>query len=99
MSHIASSLKQSTGSKLGQPPNSVSPHRVVMEGQEGTQELHLILAHKLFLLRHPDVQDIEKVQLKDEVFAVVKADGNYPLSPIIIEFPRLVPHIPSRKMV
>jgi len=45
-----------------------------MEGQEGTQELHLVLAHKLFLLRHPDVQDIEKVRLKEEVFAVVKAD-------------------------
>jgi 26S proteasome regulatory subunit N7 len=54
-----------------------------MEGQEGTQELHLVLAHKLFLLRHPDVQDIEKVRLKEEVFAVVKADGE---SPIPTEF-------------
>lgn len=47
-----------------------------MEGQEGTQQPHLVLAHKLFLLRHPDVQDIEKVRLKDEVLASIKADGN-----------------------
>lgn len=47
-----------------------------MEDQEGTQQPHLVLAHKLFLLRHPDVQDIEKVHLKEEVLASVKADGN-----------------------
>lgn len=46
-----------------------------MEGQEGPQQPHLVLAHKLFLLSHPDVQDIEKVQLREEVFASVKADG------------------------
>lgn len=47
-----------------------------MEGQDGTQQPHLVLAHKLFLLSHPDVQDIEKVRLREEVFASVKADGN-----------------------
>eukprot|EP01018_Ginkgo_biloba_P022814 Gb_07145 [translate_table: standard] len=45
-----------------------------MEAQEGTQEPKLVLAHKLFLLRHPDVPDIEKVQLKDEVLNLIKAD-------------------------
>lgn len=46
-----------------------------MDGQDGTQEAHLLLAHKRLLLTHPDVQDIEKVRLKEEVFAMLKADG------------------------
>lgn len=50
-----------------------------MEGQEGTQQPHLILAHKLFLLTHPDVQDIEKVNLREEVFTFVKDDDMAPL--------------------
>ncbi|KAK9278125.1 hypothetical protein L1049_027684 [Liquidambar formosana] len=50
-----------------------------MEGQEGTQQPHLVLAHKLFLLTHPDVPDIEKVCLREEVFAFVKADDMAPL--------------------
>ncbi|XP_021808449.1 26S proteasome non-ATPase regulatory subunit 6 homolog [Prunus avium] len=50
-----------------------------MEGQEGPQQPHLVLANKLFLLSHPDVQDIEKVQLREEVFASVKADDMAPL--------------------
>ncbi|XP_023519947.1 26S proteasome non-ATPase regulatory subunit 6 homolog [Cucurbita pepo subsp. pepo] len=50
-----------------------------MEGQEGTQQPHLVLAHKLFLLTHPDVQDIEKVRLTEEVLASVKADDMAPL--------------------
>ncbi|KAJ0106267.1 hypothetical protein Patl1_18232 [Pistacia atlantica] len=45
-----------------------------MDSQDGTQQPHLVLAHKRFLLTHPDVQDIEKVRLKEEVFAMVKAD-------------------------
>jgi hypothetical protein len=53
-----------------------------MDSEEGTQQPHLVLANKLFLLRHPDVQDIEKVRLKDEVFAAVKSDGNSPLIPL-----------------
>ncbi|KAG7012295.1 26S proteasome non-ATPase regulatory subunit 6-like protein, partial [Cucurbita argyrosperma subsp. argyrosperma] len=50
-----------------------------MEGQEGTQQPHLVLSHKLFLLTHPDVQDIEKVNLREEVLASVKADDMAPL--------------------
>ncbi|KAK2648071.1 hypothetical protein Ddye_015560 [Dipteronia dyeriana] len=49
-----------------------------MEGQEGTQQLHLVLANKRFLLTHPDVQDIEKVRLKEEVFSMAKADEMAP---------------------
>uniref|UniRef100_A0A2P2LE96 Uncharacterized protein MANES_14G058600 n=1 Tax=Rhizophora mucronata TaxID=61149 RepID=A0A2P2LE96_RHIMU len=49
-----------------------------MEGYEGTQQPQLILAHKRFLLSHPDVQDIEKVRLKEEVLAAVKADDMVP---------------------
>ncbi|XP_073007310.1 26S proteasome non-ATPase regulatory subunit 6 [Typha latifolia] len=45
-----------------------------MEGQEGQQEPHLALAVKLFLLNHRDVDDIEKVRLRDEVLDAVKAD-------------------------
>jgi 26S proteasome regulatory subunit N7 len=46
-----------------------------MENEEQTVQL----AHKIFLLKHPDVQDIEKVRLKDDVFAVVKANHMVPL--------------------
>ncbi|KAL0906671.1 hypothetical protein M5K25_025184 [Dendrobium thyrsiflorum] len=45
-----------------------------MEGEEGSQQPQLVLAHKLFLLTHPDVEDIDKVRLRDEVYAAVKAD-------------------------
>ncbi|KAJ4961105.1 hypothetical protein NE237_021015 [Protea cynaroides] len=45
-----------------------------MEAQEEKQQPQLVLAHKLFLLRHRDVPDIEKVRLKEEVLASVKAD-------------------------
>ncbi|PKU73451.1 26S proteasome non-ATPase regulatory subunit 6 [Dendrobium catenatum] len=45
-----------------------------MEGEEGSQQPQLVLAHKLFLLTHPDVEDIDKVRLRDEIYAVVKAD-------------------------
>lgn len=54
-----------------------------MEAQEGNQQPQLVLAHRLFLLSHPDVQDIEKVRLREEVFASVKADGKF------LEFDRL----------
>ncbi|KAF8408369.1 hypothetical protein HHK36_007518 [Tetracentron sinense] len=50
-----------------------------MEGQEGTQLPHLVLANKLFLLTQPDVVDIEKVRLREEVFASVKSDDMAPL--------------------
>ncbi|KAK9283034.1 hypothetical protein L1049_011262 [Liquidambar formosana] len=58
--------------------SSVS-ERVAIEGQEGAQQPHLVLAHKLFLLTHPGVPDIEKVRLQEEVFASVKADDMAPL--------------------
>lgn len=45
-----------------------------MEEQEATQDSKLLLAHKLFLLRSPDVEDIEKASLKEEVSALIKAD-------------------------
>lgn len=52
-----------------------------MEGQEGQkQEPHLALADNLFLLTHPDVPDIEKIRLKDDVLASIKADGKTTLS-------------------
>lgn len=44
-----------------------------MEGQE-SENAHLVLAHKLFLLTHPDVPDIEKVPLRDEVLSAIKSD-------------------------
>jgi 26S proteasome regulatory subunit N7 len=47
---------------------------VEMEEQEATQDPKLLLAHKLFLLRSPDVEDIEKSTLKDEVLLLIKAD-------------------------
>ncbi|KAE9467519.1 hypothetical protein C3L33_00573, partial [Rhododendron williamsianum] len=50
-----------------------------MEGQEGSQQPQLILANKLFLLTHPDVADIEKVRLRQEVLDSVKANDMAPL--------------------
>lgn len=50
-----------------------------MDAQEGTQQSQqLILAHNVFLLKHADVPDIEKVRLRDEVFNTVKSNGNSP---------------------
>lgn len=48
----------------------------VMEGEEGSQQPQLVLADKLFLLRQPDVQDIDKVRYKEDVFTHVKENGN-----------------------
>ncbi|KAD4889064.1 hypothetical protein E3N88_21137 [Mikania micrantha] len=45
-----------------------------MEVTEGTQQSHLLLANKLFLLTHSDVDDIEKVRLRDEIMSTVVAD-------------------------
>lgn len=47
-----------------------------MEGEEGKQQPHLVLAHKLFLLNHPDVADLDKVRLKEEAFEAIKSDGS-----------------------
>ena len=46
-----------------------------MEGEEGSQQPHLVLANNLFLLTHPDVPDIDKVQLRQDVFDFVIAHG------------------------
>lgn len=47
-------------------------------GEEGKQERHLVLAHKLFLLSHPSVDDLSKVALRAEVLDTVKSDGTVP---------------------
>jgi 26S proteasome regulatory subunit N7 len=47
-------------------------------GEEGKQERHLVLAHKLFLLSHPAVDDLSKVALRAEVLDTVKSDGTVP---------------------
>jgi 26S proteasome regulatory subunit N7 len=44
-------------------------------GEEGKQQPHLVLAHKLFLLSQPDVDDLAKVALREDVLAAVKSDG------------------------
>ncbi|MBA0735519.1 hypothetical protein Gogos_019360 [Gossypium gossypioides] len=46
-----------------------------MDTQDGTQQSQqLILAHNVFLLKHPDVSDIEKVRLRDEVLNTVQSN-------------------------
>ena len=64
-----------------------------MEEQEGSQQPHLALAHKLFLLAHPDVDDIDKVRLRDEVFLAVKDHGNVRL-PFLQFCPFPLPDLP-----
>ncbi|KAI8016836.1 hypothetical protein LOK49_LG04G02935 [Camellia lanceoleosa] len=46
---------------------------------KGSQQPQLVLAHKLFLLPQPDVPDIEKVRLRQEVLDFVVADDMAPL--------------------
>ncbi|KAL5064507.1 hypothetical protein RYX36_026244 [Vicia faba] len=48
------------------------------EGEE-TQQPQLVLADKLFLLKQPDVQDIDKVGFKEDVFTFVKDHDMVPL--------------------
>nr|GMC63384.1 26S proteasome non-ATPase regulatory subunit 6 homolog [Ipomoea batatas] len=55
-----------------------------MEGEEGTQTQQLILANKIFLLTHPDVDDLQKVRLRDEVFNAVVANDMAPLYQTLI---------------
>lgn len=45
-----------------------------MDGEDGKQQAHLVLADKLFLLTQSDVDDIDKVRLRQEVLAAVVAD-------------------------
>ncbi|OMO94628.1 hypothetical protein CCACVL1_05900 [Corchorus capsularis] len=58
------------------PPNSVESTMDVQDGTEQSQQL--ILANNVFLLKHPDVPDIEKVRLKDEVLNSVKSNDMTP---------------------
>ncbi|KAI3931069.1 hypothetical protein MKW92_010942 [Papaver armeniacum] len=50
-----------------------------MEGQEEKQEKSLVLSNKLFHLTHPDVSDIDKIRLREEVLDAVKSDDMAPL--------------------
>ncbi|GAA0175484.1 hypothetical protein Leryth_008564 [Lithospermum erythrorhizon] len=50
-----------------------------MDTQEGEQEPQLVLANKLFLITQPDVDDIEKVRLRDEVQTFVTSNDMVPL--------------------
>lgn len=56
-----------------------------MEGEE-SQQPQLILADKLFLLKQPDVQDIDKVRFKEDVFSFVKEHGIISLFPSSFQF-------------
>lgn len=47
-----------------------------MEGEDVKQQPHLALAHKLILLNHPDVADLDKVRLKFEVFDAIRDNGD-----------------------
>lgn len=46
-----------------------------MEESEASLDVKLILAHKLFLIRASYVPDIEKVQLKEDIVDLIRADG------------------------
>lgn len=50
--------------------------KAAMEGEEGSQQPQLVLGDKLFLLRQPDVQDIDKVRYKEDVFTHINQNGN-----------------------
>ncbi|CAA7027322.1 unnamed protein product [Microthlaspi erraticum] len=56
-----------------------------MEGvAEGTQQHHLVLANKIFLLAHPDVQDKDKVALKSDILNYIKAHNMAPLNETLV---------------
>ena len=57
-----------------------------MDGEDGKQQAHLVLAEKLFLLTQPDVDDIDKVRLRREVLAAVVADGTYIYIYVVVLF-------------
>lgn len=72
--YIWAQLLESLTVSLCKKPLSLK--ELAMEGEEGTQEQQLVLANKLFLLTHNDVDDIEKVRLRDEVFNFIVTNGN-----------------------
>lgn len=60
----------------------IASHRIASMANEGeeVQQPQLVLADKLFLLKQKDVQDIDKVRFKEDVFNFVKEHGIYPSS-------------------
>lgn len=56
-------------------------HRIASMANEGeeVQQPQLVLADKLFLLKQQDVQDIDKVRFKEDVFNFVKEHDMVPL--------------------
>uniref|UniRef100_A0A0E0GIM8 protein-serine/threonine phosphatase n=1 Tax=Oryza nivara TaxID=4536 RepID=A0A0E0GIM8_ORYNI len=48
-------------------------------GEEAKQERHLVLAHELFLLSRPDLDDLANVALRSDALDAVKSDGMAPL--------------------
>ncbi|XP_055822563.1 26S proteasome non-ATPase regulatory subunit 6 homolog [Solanum dulcamara] len=50
-----------------------------MDSEEGTQQPQLVLAHKLFRLTHPDVNDLDKFRLREEVLEAVVSNDMVPL--------------------
>ncbi|CAN4084891.1 unnamed protein product [Withania somnifera] len=50
-----------------------------MDSEEGTQQPQLVLARKLFRLTHPDVNDLDKVRLREEVLEAVVSNDMVPL--------------------
>ncbi|KAK4368871.1 hypothetical protein RND71_012663 [Anisodus tanguticus] len=50
-----------------------------MDSEEGTQQPQLVLAHKLFLLTHPDVNDLPKIRLREQVLEAVVSNDMVPL--------------------
>ncbi|KAL3648196.1 proteasome regulatory particle subunit [Castilleja foliolosa] len=55
-----------------------------MEGEEGVQNPQLALANMLFSLTLNDVDDIEKVRLRDEVFKFIFTNDMAPLYETLI---------------
>ncbi|CAN4084724.1 unnamed protein product [Withania somnifera] len=55
-----------------------------MDSEEGTQQPQLILAHKLFRLTHPDVNDLDKVRLREEVLEAVVSNDMVPLHEALV---------------
>ncbi|KAJ8568116.1 hypothetical protein K7X08_020838 [Anisodus acutangulus] len=50
-----------------------------MDSEEGTQQPQLVLAHKLFLLTHPDVNDLPKIRLREQVLEAAVSNDMVPL--------------------
>ncbi|KAI5445313.1 proteasome regulatory particle subunit [Lathyrus oleraceus] len=60
-------------------PNNRPPHSPLTSEPPPFPPPQLVLADKLFLLKQPDVQDIDKVGFKEDVFTFVKDHDMVPL--------------------